>query len=107
MALTQVQKDVLVEICNDLDSDDMDKLKFLLKDVAGLGKLRAASIALELFSAIENNKNVALHNGRFLAECFELMGRSDLVRRLGLIPEDVARDMGDTQYSIRPFRYNI
>ena len=107
MALVQLQKDVLIDICSDLDSDDLEKLKFLLKDVAGLSKLKTATIALELFNAIEHNKHVGLFNGRFLGECFELMGRTDLVRKLGLNPQTVAMEMGETRYSIRPFRYNI
>lgn len=104
MALVQLQKDVLIDICSDLDSDDLEKLKFLLKDVAGLSKLKTATIALELFNAIEHNKHVGLFNGRFLGECFELMGRTDLVRKLGLNPQTVAMEMGETRYSIRPFR---
>lgn len=104
MALTCLTKDILVDICSDLDSDDMDNLKFLMKDVAGLHKLMPATIALDLFSAIENNKDVALLNGRFLAECFELMGRTDLVRRIGLDPTKVEKEMGQTIYSVRPFR---
>ncbi|XP_052079238.1 caspase-8-like [Mytilus californianus] len=104
MALTCLTKDILVDICSDLDSDDMDNLKFLMKDVAGLHKLMPATIALDLFSAIENNKTVALLNGRFLAECFELMGRTDLVRRIGLNPTQVEKEMGQTNYSVRPFR---
>ncbi|XP_076089276.1 caspase-3-like [Mytilus galloprovincialis] len=104
MASTCLTKNILVDICSDLDSDDMANLKFLMKDVAGLHKLMPATIALDLFSAIENNKNVALHNGRFLAECFELMGRTDLVRRIGLNPTQVEQQMGQTKYSVRPFR---
>jgi len=107
MALVQLQKDVLIDICSDLDSDDLEKLKFLLKDVAGLNKLKNATIALELFNAIEHNKHVGLLNGRFLGECFELMGRTDLVRKLGLNPQRVAMEMGETRYSIITFRYNI
>jgi hypothetical protein len=82
--LLKTQKDVLIDICSDLGSDDLEKLKFLLKDVAGLSKLKTATIALELFNAIEHNKHVGLLNGRFLGECFELMGRTDLVRQLGI-----------------------
>ena len=104
MAVVQLQKDVLIDICSDLDTDDLEKLKFLLKDVAGLSKLKTATIALELFNAIEHNKHVGLLNGRFLGECFELMGRTDLVRKLGLDPQKVAMEMGETEYSIIPFR---
>ena len=104
MAVVQLQKDVLIDICSDLDTDDLEKLKFLLKDVAGLSKLKTATIALELFNAIEHNKHVGLLNGRFLGECFELMGRTDLVRQLGLNPQKVAMEMGETKYSIIPFR---
>ncbi|CAG2226391.1 caspase-8 [Mytilus edulis] len=104
MALTCLTKDILVDICSDLDSDDMDNLKFLMKDVAGLHKLMPATNALDLFSAIENNKHVAFHNGRFLAECFELMGRTDLVGRLGLNPTQIEKEMGQHNDSVRPFR---
>jgi hypothetical protein len=107
MDVVQLQKDILIDICSDLDSDDLEKLKFLFKDVAGLSKLKMATIALELFNAIEHNKHVGLLNGRFLGECFELMGRTDLVRKLGLNPQKVAMEMGETEYSIIPFRYNI
>ncbi|XP_071150191.1 caspase-8-like [Mytilus edulis] len=104
MALTCLTKDILVDICSDLDSDDMDNLKFLMKDVACLHKLMPAINALDLFSAIENNKHVAFHNGRFLAECFELMGRTDLVGRLGLNPTQIEKEMGQHNDSVRPFR---
>lgn len=93
-----------MEICNDLDSDDLEKLKFLFKDVAGLGKLKTATFALELISAIENNRHIELHNGRFLAECFEIMGRSDLVKNLGLNPQQIAHELGQTEFSLNPFR---
>lgn len=86
-------RQLLVEICSDLGSDDLDKMKFLLKDVTGSAKLEKATMAIDLFSSIENNKHVSLQDGRYLAECFCLMGRQDLVRKLNFVPGDIEEAM--------------
>lgn len=106
MEVKRLSKRDLVDVCGDVDSDDLEKLQFLLKDVAGFGKLKSATSALELFSSIENNKSLDLLNGVFLAECFELMGRTDLVRQIGHNPTDVQNNLGETRNSVKPFRYS-
>ena len=99
-------RQALVDICNDIDQDDLEKLKFLLKDVTGSAKLESANLAIDLFSAIERNKHVSLHDGRYLAECFCLMERMDLVRKLNLVPSSIQEEM-ETSPRILPFRYKI
>ncbi|CAG2237348.1 CASP8 [Mytilus edulis] len=96
-------RQILVEICSDLGSDDLEKLKFLLRDVTGSAKLEMATMAIDIFSAIERNKHVALHDGSYLAECFSLIGRIDLVRKLELDPRRVEVGM-ETDPRLFPFR---
>ncbi|VDI13881.1 Hypothetical predicted protein, partial [Mytilus galloprovincialis] len=96
-------RQILVEICSDLGSDDLEKLKFLLRDVTGSAKLEMATMAIDIFSAIEKNKHVALHDGSYLAECFSLIGRIDLVRKLELDPRRVEVGM-ETDPRLFPFR---
>lgn len=96
-------RQILVEICSDLGSDDLEKLKFLLRDVTGSAKLEMATMAIDIFSAIEKNKHVALHDGSYLAECFWLIGRIDLVRKLELDPRRVEVGM-ETDPRLLPFR---
>ncbi|CAG2231765.1 CASP8 [Mytilus edulis] len=96
-------RQILVEICSDLGSDDLEKLKFLLRDVTGSAKLEMATMAIDIFSAIERNKHVALHDGSYLAECFCLIGRIDLVRKLELDPRRVEVGM-ETDPRLLPFR---
>ncbi|CAC5405100.1 CASP8 [Mytilus coruscus] len=92
---------ILVEICSDLGSDDLEKLKFLLRDVTGSAKLEMATMAIDIFSAIEKNKHIAL--GSYLAECFYLIGRKDLVRKLELDPRRVEVGM-ETDPMLLPLR---
>lgn len=92
---------ILVEICSDLGRDDLEKLKFLLRDVTGSAKLEMATMAIDIFSAIEKNKHIAL--GSYLAECFYLIGRKDLVRKLELDPRRVEVGM-ETDPRLLPFR---
>ncbi|XP_076089298.1 caspase-8-like isoform X1 [Mytilus galloprovincialis] len=96
-------RQILVEICSDLGSDDLEKLKFLLRDVTGSAKLEMATMAIDIFSAIEKNKHVALHDGSYLAECFLLIGRKDLVRKLELDSRRVEVGM-ETDPRLLPFR---
>lgn len=93
----------LVDICSDIGSDDFIKLKFLLKDVTGSAKLEAATFALDLFSAVENKRQVNLTDGRYLAECFCLIGRLDLVRQLGLNSNDIEDEIEQAP-KLLPFR---
>ena len=97
-------RQALVDICSDIGQDDLEKLKFLLKDVTGSAKLENADLAIDLFSAIERNKHVSLRDGRYLAECFCLMERKDLVRMLNLVPATIQEEM-ETSPRILPFRY--
>jgi hypothetical protein len=59
--------------------------KFLLKDVTESAKLESADLAIDLFDVIERNKHVSLRDGRYLAECFCLMERMDLVKMLNTV----------------------
>lgn len=93
----------LVDICSDIGTDDLVKLKFLLKDVTGQAKLEAANFALDLFSILESKRHVNLNDGRYLAECFCLIGRLDLVRQLELDPSDIEDEMQHSP-KLLPFR---
>jgi len=97
-------RQALVNICSDIGQDDLGKLKFLLKDVTGSAKLESADLAIDLFHAIELNKHVSLRDGRYLAECFCLMERNDLVGMLNLVPATIKEEM-ETSPRILPFRY--
>jgi hypothetical protein len=99
-------RQALLDICNDIGQDDLEKLKFLLKDVTGSAKLESANLAIDLFSAIECKKHVSLRDGRYLAECFCLMERKDLVKMLNLVPASIQKEM-ETSPRILPFRYKI
>ena len=99
-------RQALANISSEIGQDDLEKLKFLLKDVTGSAKLESADLAIDLFSAMERNKHVSLHDGRYLAECFCLMMRNDLVRMLNLVPATIQEEM-EASSRISPFRYKI
>ena len=60
-------RQALLDICIDIGQDDLEKLKFLLKDVTESAKLESADLAIDLFDVIERNKHVALRDGQYLA----------------------------------------
>lgn len=82
--MAQIYRMVLVEICKEIDGHDMASLRYLTQDVISLADLEKCKIAIDIFTHLENDKNIPAT--KIIAHCLTLMEKPSLVRMLGWDP---------------------
>lgn len=73
---------VLLEISNQLNNDNLEKLKFLVRDLLGKNKLEKIKTGHELFNALSERGKLGDDNTDFLSQLLRQAGRDDLSEKL-------------------------
>ena len=89
---------VLVEICKEIDGHDMASLRYLTQDVISLADLDKCKIAIDIFTHLENDKNVPAT--KIIAHCLTLMEKPRLVRKLGLDPDTTLKEVENDKTTV-------
>lgn len=69
---------VLLDISNQLSSDNLDKLKFLVRNEIGRQKLEKITTGHGLFEILAQRRLLAPDNTEFLSDRLQQIGRPDL-----------------------------
>ncbi|XP_061183809.1 caspase-8-like [Saccostrea echinata] len=77
----------LLDIDAHLDSNDLELLKFLCKDIVPFSVLDKCRRSLDVFVNLEQKGKLKEEDSIFLQECFHYMQRKDLIRKLGGDPQ--------------------
>lgn len=94
---------LLIEINEDLSSEDLEVLKFLLYDKIPASKLQNADSALSIFENLKKGNKISHTNIDILLECLWWMHRKDLIRKLKYDPAEVGKFIPG-MHEIIPFR---
>uniref|UniRef100_A0A1A7XR71 Fas (Tnfrsf6)-associated via death domain n=1 Tax=Iconisemion striatum TaxID=60296 RepID=A0A1A7XR71_9TELE len=73
---------VLLEISNQLTSDNLDKLKFLVRDVIGRRELEKIGTGHRLFEVLTERRKLTPEDTNFVSELLRVIQRPDLSDRL-------------------------
>ena len=92
----------LVDICNEIDGHDMASLRYLTQDVINLADLEKCKIAIDIFTHLENDKNVPAT--KRIAHYLTLMDKPCLVRMLGLDPDTTLKEVENDITTVDPYR---
>lgn len=82
-------KAILLEIDAHLDSQDLELLKFLCKDIVSFSVLDKCQRCLDVFANLEQKGKLKEQDSKYLQECFHYMQRKDLIRKLGGDPQQL------------------
>ena len=94
--------DTLVEICKEIDGHDMASLRYLTQGVISLADLEKCKIAIDIFTHLENDKNVPAT--KRIAHYLTLMEKPRLVRMLELDPDTTLKEVEKDITTVSPFR---
>jgi hypothetical protein len=93
------------KISDDLDSDEVQTLKYLCNDNIPSKRLEEIKSGLDLFDVLCNKNLVTAEDDRFLAECLFMIRRIDLLgRHLRLARRDVELTIKMNGPLLDPFR---
>ncbi|XP_052235568.1 caspase-8-like [Dreissena polymorpha] len=81
----------LININDEMGSDDIEALKFLCRDYLPASKLDKVESALEIFEYMKKAGMIDLNNVDFLLESFARIHRYDLINKLGFSSDDVRK----------------
>ncbi|XP_060085873.1 uncharacterized protein LOC132565251 [Ylistrum balloti] len=104
------QHKLLLEVDSELDSEDIENMKFLCQDVIPLSKLQKIDRGIDLFVQLENANKISPKKGdlELLFEILFRVRRLDLVKKLGKNSKEVKRKYGSADRALStnlsPFR---
>ncbi|OWF51397.1 Caspase-8 [Mizuhopecten yessoensis] len=104
------QHKLLLDVDSELDSVDIENMKFLCHDVIPLSKLKTIDRGIDLFVQLENANRISPKKGNMemLVEILFRVRRLDLVKKLGRNSKEVKRKYGGPDRAIStnllPFR---
>lgn len=104
------QHRLLLEVDSELDSNDIENMKFLCQDVIPLSKLQKIDRGIDLFVQLEHANKISPKKGNLemLVEILFRVRRLDLVKKLGRNSKEVRRKYGGSDRAectnLLPFR---
>lgn len=104
------QHKLLLDVDAELDSGDLENMKFLCQDVIPFSKLQKIDRGIDLFGQLENGNKISPKVGDFemLIEILYRVRRLDLVKKLGKNSKDVKKKYGGpdraVETNLTPFR---
>ena len=86
---------VLTKIVSKLEKENLERLKFLCKDVIPDGDRENISSPEQLLIELEHRRKLAPNNLKFLQESLELVGRHDLAHDLKVFEHSRPSEKGN------------
>ncbi|XP_033728057.1 uncharacterized protein LOC117317363 [Pecten maximus] len=96
------QHKLLLEVDSELDSGDIENMKFLCQDVIPLSKLQKIDRGIDLFVQLEHANKISPKKGdmEMLVEILFRVRRLDLVKKLGQNSKEVRRKYGGSDRAV-------
>lgn len=106
-----VDRGTVVDVDNELQSFDVQSIKFLVKNLIHHVQLKQCSSLLDVFTALEIVKHITENNWKeFLSECLFMIGKRNIIHILGLNSSQIEERIQRKEGFLIPFRtalYNI
>lgn len=96
----------LLEIDNELESEDIKSFKFLCRDHISQRTLERVEEGIQIFTELEKVGKINISQGEmdYLLECFYRCHRLDLIHKLGFNKDQVKQKVQNGRSNFLPFR---